>query len=343
MLLGVLVALLGIATMIYLGPDGRRTSGPHPIATDGIAIVTAPKALSWVGVRIDVLAELPANKPVFVGLGNAVDVNDYLKDTTRIEVDSFHPPFTVTTRNIKGRDNLPAAPTSLNWWLASNAGLGGASIDVTLPSDTVRLAILSVGSSNLRGLNLTVAYGIRGGFAKGAGLALLGFGGIWFGRMLRRGDELWTDTEVDDEEVEEIEEVVYVYVDDDGVEHEISAEEAGQYDIEEEAPEPVAVAAPEPTPEPETSHEPDPEPEPRRKRWNKFTAGAIVAAEPVVLPEPDPAPVLEVSPPPEPTPPPAQAEPVVYVYVDDDGVEHEIGEAELADYDIVDQDQEDRP
>lgn len=248
-LLGVLVALLGIAMMIYLGPDGRRTSGPHPVETDGIAIVTTPKTLSWAGLQIDVLAELPANKPVFVGLGNAVDVDNYIKRTRRIEVDRFHTPWSVKTHNVSGEDNLPAAPTSVDWWLADSAGLGGASIDMTLPNQTVRLAILSVGSSNLRGLQLTIAYGVKGGFAKGVGLALFGFGGIWFGRMLRRGEDLWPDVEEWDEG-EEVEEVIYVYVDEDGVEHEISEEEAAGYEIE----------------EPEEEPDPDPELDPESGR-----------------------------------------------------------------------------
>lgn len=257
-LLGVLVALLGLAVMIYLGPDGRKLSGPHPVDTDGIAIVTAPKALSWAGVRMSVLAEVPANKPVFVGLGNAVDVDSYIAGTQRIEVDSVRMPWEVRTRTVKGKGNLPAAPTSLDWWLADSAGLGGASINATLPDETVRLAILAVGSSNLRGLKVTVAYGLEGGFVKGAGLALLGVGGLWLGRLLRRGDELMLDRgfaagdEADEDgagEFEEIEEVVYVYVDEDGVEHEISADEIADYELE---PEPVPEPIPEPEPGPQS-------------------------------------------------------------------------------------------
>lgn len=299
-IIGVLIALLGIAMMLYLGPDGRKSSGPHPVETDGIAIVTAPKALSWVGLRIDVLAELPANKPVFVGLGNAVDVDDYIDKTARIEVDSFHTPWTVKTSKVSGESNLPAAPTSVDWWIASSAGLGGAGIDASLPSQTVRLAILSVGSSNLRGLNLTVAYGIKGGFAKGAGLALLGLGAVWLGLMLRRGDALWPEHY----EVEEIEEVIYVYIDENGVEHEISAEEAEQYEIED-------VSAGELDPETDDIPEPERGDEP----------------EPAVASEPEAAKPV--------------APPVVYVYIDEDGVEHEVSEDELDDYEVVDEDEAD--
>ena len=46
----------------------------------------------------------------------------------------------------------------------------------------------------------------------------------------------------------------------------------------------------------------------------------------------------EMAPPPTPEPEP-EAEPdrVVYVYVDDDGVEHEVGEDELDDFEMIDE------
>lgn len=293
-LLGALLALLGIALMAVLGPDGSVTSGPHVVETDGIAIVTAPKVLSWSGLQMTILAELPVNKPVFVGLGNAVDVDNYIKDTKHLEVDSFHTPWQVHTRVIKGQDNLPAAPTALDWWLVHSGGLGGASIDTTLPDQTVSLAILSVGFSNLKGLRVTAAYGVKGGFAMGGGLALLGAGGIWFGGLLRSGNELWPKVAIDEDDDEEFDDVMYVYVDEDGVEHEISADEAAAYDVDDVTVEEYVVD----------------------------DKGEEVGE----LPEPETA---------------ANSAPVVYIFIDDDGVEHEISEAELADYEIVDDEGDD--
>lgn len=243
-LLGVLCAIAGLAVMVILGPDSRFSTGPHAVETDGIAVVTAPKVISWADVQVDVLAEVPVKKPVFVGLGNTVDVQNYVAETARLEVTDFHTPWKVKTRQVEGKPNLPGAPTALDWWLADSAGLGGASITTTLPDQTVSLAILSVGASNLTGLEITLAYGVKGGFLKGLGLLLLGGGGVLLSRMMRRGDPLWDE---EDEDAED-EEVVYVYVDEDGVEHEISAEEAEGYDIVDEQ---VVEVEPEPEPEPE--------------------------------------------------------------------------------------------
>ncbi|MGH3459200.1 hypothetical protein [Aeromicrobium sp.] len=333
---GVLSAVAGLAVMIVLGPDSRFTTGPHQIDTEGIAVVTAPKVISWKGVQVDVLAEVPVNKPVFVGLGNSVDVENYVKSTRRLEVTSFSTPWTVKVRNVEGRDGLSGAPTALDWWIASSAGLGGARISAQLPDETVSAAIFSVGASNLQGLKVSYAYGVKGGFAKGLGLLLLGLGGVWGGGLIRRAEGFWDEVEEEgvrvvarrrtpeeledggtESDVEEIEEVVYLYVDEDGVEHEISAEEAAGYEVVE-----VAVQGEEP------GLEPEPEPEPPRSR---ATAGVLTAADIIAeLDEPENEPEPEA-------PPATDQRRVVYVYVDEAGVEHEVAEDELDQFEVVDE------
>jgi hypothetical protein len=333
--LGVLVALLGLVVMVLLGPDSRFSTGPHPVETDGIAIVTAPKVISWADVQVDLLAEVPVRKPIFVGIANSVDVENFVGKTQRLEVTGFHTPWKVKTREIKGRANLPGAPTAVDWWIADSAGLGGASISTELPDETVSAVILSVGSTNLSGVEVTLAYGIKGGFYKGIALLLLGVAGVWAGRMIRRDAVVWYAEAYEEGPIIE-EEVVYVYVDEDGVEHEMSVEEAEAYDIVEESVEVVEVE-PEPVPEPEPEVEPAPEsevepaPEPVVPRIPGVMTAAEIAA------------AAEVAPEPEPTPPPKPAETserIMYVFVDEDGVEHEVHEDELGDFDIVDDEEE---
>jgi len=329
--LGVVAAVLGLALMAILGPDGRFTSGPHAVDVDGVAMVTAPTVISWKNLEVEILAEVPANKPVFVGVANSVDMQAYLKGVKRLEVTSFETPWKLDTRQAAGRDALPGAPTAVDWWRAHSAGLGGAAIKTRLPDETVSAAVLAVGSSNLRGLKVTIAYGLQGAFLKGLGLLLVGSGLIWAGLLARRGEHLWeTDGEPDvgvawsgdesptvilprqpkvtrivprrtsgqaapadpdrwDELDEEVHEV-YVYVDENGVEHEISAEEAAQYEVVDQVEHIVADEEPglEPVPEPE--------------------------------PEPD-------------------AEPLTYFWVDENGVEHEVTEAELHEFELYDEDE----
>ncbi len=337
--LGALLATAGLGVMLILGPDSRFTTGPHAVETDGIAVVTAPKVITWTNVRIDVLVEVPAEKPVFVGLGNTVDVQDYVSETSRLEVTDFHTPWKTKTRTIDGKPGLPGAPTALDWWLADSAGRGGAGISTNLPDQTVSLAILSVGDSNLSGLKVSLAYGVEGGFAKGLGLLLLGAGAVLLGRLVRRGAPLWADSDPDEEDV------VYVFVDDDGVEHEISAEEAQQYeivDVEEivDAPD----AAPEPAVDADDEEEVvyiyvdedgvEHEISAEEAEAYEFIDEVVVEVEPDAKVESVPA-VDE----PQPTPP---TERVMYVFVDEDGVEHEVAEDELDDFEVVDDDEVDK-
>lgn len=367
--LGALSAVAGLALILILGPDGRFSTGPHSVETDGIAVVTAPKVISWADLQIDVLAEVPAQKPVFVGIGNSVDVENFVGQTARLEVTGFHTPWKPKTRQVAGRPGLPGAPTALDWWRAAAAGRGGATISTNLPDETVSLAILSVGDSNLSGLKVSIAYGIKGGFFKGLGLLMLGAGAILLGRLLRRGEDIWSQNEDDEEDV------VYVFIDDDGVEHEISAEEAEDYEVAEveevvvdeaaevadDAPAPVAV--------------PEPKPVSRfASKLNALKSAAGSTLERKAKPEGDSAAsdddevvyifvdehgieheisadeadnyefidevVVDVDDNKIEPPAPAAGERVMYVFVDEDGVEHEVSEDELADFEVIDEEEE---
>ncbi|WP_019145256.1 hypothetical protein [Aeromicrobium massiliense] len=256
LVVGVLLAVLGAVVTALLGPDGRFVTGPHEVRTDAL-VVTRPAVVGWQGIELDVLAELPAEKPVFVGLGNAVDVEDYVGRTRRLVVDHVGRPWDPTYEEVAGEANLDASPVSLDWWLASEAGLGAAHLSTTLPDETVEVAILPVGEADLTGLRVSLAYGVPHGFAWSLGVLLLGLGLAVLGVLLWRGVPLrpepalvWLD---DDEDLadddrpapvaagdadtdEDVEEVVYVLVDEDGTEREISAEEAAAagYEVVEE-------------------------------------------------------------------------------------------------------------
>ncbi|KAA1373762.1 hypothetical protein [Aeromicrobium fastidiosum] len=345
--LGVLIALAGAAVMVVLGPDSRMTTGPHAIETDDIAVVTAPKVIRWADVQVDVLAEVPVRKPVFIGIGNAVDVQDYVSKTQRLEITSFTRPWSISSRSVEGQPNLPGAPTAIDWWIDSAAGLGGASISTRLPDETVSIAILSVGSSNLSGLEVTLAYGVKGGFSRGLAAVLMGLAVVWIGVLVRRGtwpavvvdededdDEAYDDP--DGQDVEEVEEVVvYVYVDDDGVEHELTAEEAAELELDDEVVvevvEEVSGIGADVAAKDEDAALPT---VPQVTVPGVPTAADIAAG----LDEPGidklvPGASRETD---------TEPEGVVYVYVDDDGVEHEISEEELAEFEVVDDDEEDR-
>lgn len=219
------VALLaGLAGAVVLGPDSRFVSGPHEVDTDVSAVVTRPGVIGWKNLQVEVLAEVPASKPIFVGLANSVDAMSYLESTRRLEVTGFAPPWSPRTELIDGNPAAPAAPTAMDWWITAKAGLGGAAIDARLPDETVSVAIISVGEANLRGLRVSIAYGLHGGFARSVGLAVVGLAVLLLVQLI-----VGRRPEADD--------VVYVVVDEDGNERELTAGELDQlaeYEVIEE-------------------------------------------------------------------------------------------------------------
>jgi hypothetical protein len=54
--------------------------------------VTAPGVISWAGPTISVDVTVPDDKPVFDGVANTVDVEDYLQTTDRIVLDRLRLP-----------------------------------------------------------------------------------------------------------------------------------------------------------------------------------------------------------------------------------------------------------
>lgn len=229
----VVLALSGLALVLFFGPDDRRTTGPHAVDTDDFAIVTSPGVLSWAGLRVDILAQVPVNKPVFVGIGNSVDVSAYLAHARHLEVTTFDYPWRYTAHHAAGESFVPGAPTALDWWHASAAGVGAARISATLPDDTSSVAIMSVGSSNLQGLTVSLGWGIQGAFVKGIGMMLMGGGGWWLLRLVRdRARERAARLAV---EWREVEETLYVWVDESGVEHEVRPGDPDYVEFERQA------------------------------------------------------------------------------------------------------------
>ena len=155
----------------------------------------------------------------------------------------------------------------------------------------------------------------------------MGLGLAWGGLQMRRGTSLFTVAEPE-EEVE----YLYVYVDEDGVEHEITVEEAerleadGAVTVTEHVDEPVPadVEATSPDDQEEVAPEAGPVPTAEEDRVGSAPTAADIVAETVpVGPEPEPIQPEPAQPELEPAQPAEEAD-AVYVYVDDDGVEHEI-------------------
>lgn len=205
--LGIILVLAGTAVAVAMGPDDRVTTGPHDVRADGRAVVTKPAVLARYGPQVSVLVEVPDEKPVFVGLGHTVDVEDYVSSTARVEVTRYRVPWSLETQDAPGEPQLRAAPTALDWWLTQASGIGGAQLRFTLPDDAVSLAVLAVGDFDLRGLRVTASYEVPGAFGVGVGAAATGLGVVllalvalkWVPGVRRRTPAVDASGFVDDE------------------------------------------------------------------------------------------------------------------------------------------------
>lgn len=228
---GLIAAFAGLGLAVFLGPDGRRDTGPKAVDVDGSVIVTAPQVLSWSGITIHIDANVDPGEAVFIGLGNAVDVSDYVAEARYVKVTSYEHPWDIEHHTVEGRNGLPAAPTAVDWWIAHSGGVGGANFSALLPDETVQLAIVGLGGAELSGLRLNLAYSLPIGFWGSLGIVLCGVGVAFMGGLSLRGRRLWRGGRglrgagISDDEF------VYVFVDPDGVEHELGASEAAQLGV----------------------------------------------------------------------------------------------------------------
>lgn len=182
--IGWLVILVGIVAMLggaflaaAFGPDNTLVSGPHAFASDGIAVVTAPRAIAYAGptVRIDVdVAE--ATDPVFVGVGRDLDVRDYFHGSAFTRIDELSVPWDTVTSEVEGDGDPAADPRDLDWWLVQDTGTGSASITLALPEQTVDVVVMDPDRNPGFAPEITVAVVQKGSFAFGLALAVAGLG-----------------------------------------------------------------------------------------------------------------------------------------------------------------------
>jgi hypothetical protein len=185
--LGVVLAVVGVGCAFVVGTDSAFSSGSHRLTSDASTIVTADDVIDRVGPTVTVTVSTPDGGPVFVGLGNAVDVDDYLAGSPVTRVDSFSLPWDVTTTKVEGQSAPAADPRDLDWWLVSGSGDGSASIDFPLPDDVVDIVIMDPDRGRGFVADVSVAVEIPGLFAGAVAAAAFGLGLVLAGfSILRR-------------------------------------------------------------------------------------------------------------------------------------------------------------
>lgn len=190
-LVGVAALIAGLAVAVAFGSDDTLAVGPHEISTTGVALISAPGALSYAGPTLEFTAT--AQQPdaqVFVGVGHDVDVRDYLSGAAYTQVDEVSLPWRTDTTDVPGRTRPITDPSELSWWLTTGSGRGAAT--VMLPLLDAPIDVVVVVADGTPGFTTEVTVGIlqEGVFPGAMGVLLGGVGLLVAGRLVLRGSSV---------------------------------------------------------------------------------------------------------------------------------------------------------
>src|SRR5215211_2555106 len=126
-LTGLVVTLAGAVAAFWLvGPDNTMTTSSRQLSSNGLAVITAPGLLDRHGPVLHVTAT--GERPVFVGVGQDLDVSNYLAGAAHTRLIRFEPPSTFGAQETRGGVARLTPPGELDWWVAQSGGEGKQSI-----------------------------------------------------------------------------------------------------------------------------------------------------------------------------------------------------------------------
>ncbi len=103
-LAGLVVTVAGAVAAFWLvGPDNTISTSARELTSEGLAVITAPDLLDRHGPTLHVTAT--GDKPLFVGVGQDLDVRDYLAGAAHTRLIRFDPPATFGTQDMRGREH----------------------------------------------------------------------------------------------------------------------------------------------------------------------------------------------------------------------------------------------
>ena len=172
-LAGLVVTLAGAVAAFWLvGPDNTITTGSRQFTSQGLAVITAPDLLDRHGPTLRVTAT--GDRPVFVGVGQDLDVANYLAGTAHTRLIRFDPPATYGTQEMRGRSAKLTPPGELDWWVAQAGGSGRQS--VAWPIQDGRYDVVVMNADGTPAVGADVRFGVEVDRAFGICLLVLGAG-----------------------------------------------------------------------------------------------------------------------------------------------------------------------
>ncbi|TCO38657.1 hypothetical protein EV646_12032 [Kribbella antiqua] len=170
-LAGLVVTFAGAAAAFWLvGPDNTVTTDNQQLTSKGLAVITAPDLLDRHGPILHVTAT--GDRPVFVGVGQDLDVSDYLAGSAHTRLIRFDMPARFDTQDMRGGDAKLTPPGDLDWWVAQSVGSGKQS--VAWPIQDGRYDVVVMNADGTPAVDAQVRFGVE--VHRLFGICLLVFG-----------------------------------------------------------------------------------------------------------------------------------------------------------------------
>ena len=178
-LAGLVVTVAGAVAAFWLvGPDNTISTSGRELTSQGLAVITAPDLLDRHGPTLHVTAT--GDKPLFVGVGQDLDVRDYLADAAQTRLIRFDPPARFGTQDMRGRTAKLTPPGNLDWWVAKS-GTGQPSVAWPIGDGRYDVVVMNADGSPAVGAEVRFGVEVHRAFgicllALGAGIAVLALG-----------------------------------------------------------------------------------------------------------------------------------------------------------------------
>jgi hypothetical protein len=182
---GALIAAAAAAVLLQGGTDGTIESDRGPISTPTTAFVSGTATIDDTAEIAEVIGDTEVHvsadrafgeRPVFVGIGPANEVDRYLKGAPIERVDDLEvEPLSFESTTRPG-SREPKAPVSQDFWVAKSTGPGEAAIDWEVRDGRYKLVVMNADGS--RGVEADAKFGVDIPFLPALALGVLIVGGI---------------------------------------------------------------------------------------------------------------------------------------------------------------------
>ena len=193
-LIGLGLAVGGVALMAIFGSDGIYDAPRERIDTATHALVSEPVELEhgapfnsdFGDVTVRLRARASEDRDIFLGVGPAQAVDDYLRGTSYDVVKDWRyggEGDAITKTRVEG-ESSPTPPTERSFWTVKASGSGDEQIAWKLRSGTYRLVVMNADGS--AGVDVRGKWGVEIPwiFPLGIGLLVAGFVALLLGIIL---------------------------------------------------------------------------------------------------------------------------------------------------------------